>query len=71
MIFFLQGSYGIVKLAYNETDDTHYVSDNFIVARVYFKFRIQFVGHEDFVQKKAVAESWRLRSTRPAEEQIE
>lgn len=23
---FLQGSYGIVKLAYNEQDDVHYVS---------------------------------------------
>lgn len=27
--YFSQGSYGIVKLAYNEEDDTHYVSKHF------------------------------------------
>jgi hypothetical protein len=26
VFYLLQGSYGIVKLAYNEEDDTHYVS---------------------------------------------
>lgn len=25
-VFVLQGSYGVVKLAYNEDDDKHYVS---------------------------------------------
>ena len=29
-MFFFQGSYGIVKLAYNEEDDTHYVSNIFL-----------------------------------------
>jgi hypothetical protein len=26
MRFFIQGSYGVVKLAYNENDNTYYVS---------------------------------------------
>jgi hypothetical protein len=55
-----QGSYGIVKLAYNSDDDTHYVS--FALSQIVsqeFK-NVYFAGHENPIQKEIDEKGWNI-----------
>lgn len=47
-----QGSYGIVKLAYNSDDDTHYVRFNLFVNFIYRNFEILFLQAMKILSKK-------------------
>lgn len=48
--FLFQGSYGIVKLAYNEEDDTHYVS--LLESSLSFPHLLSSPGYENSFQKE-------------------
>lgn len=58
-INYFQGSYGLVKLAYNAEDDTHYVSYLIIILGIgIWSFPIvQFVlsvGYENFIKEEVI-----------------
>jgi hypothetical protein len=56
-----QGSYGIVKLAYNSDDDTHYV--RFVLSANLFtgvKIIFIFAGHENPIQKEIDEKGWNI-----------
>jgi len=57
-----QGSYGIVKLAYNSDDDTHYVRLAYspILFTDEFKFYLYFAGHENPIQKEIDEKGWNI-----------
>jgi len=60
-----QGSYGIVKLVYNEEDEQNYVS-KYVKSKLlntkdkeFFETRrFFFAGHEDFVKKETLTKGW-------------
>ena len=51
-----QGSYGMVKLAYNREDDKNYVSVNYMTCGDKI-VKILFLGNENIVKEKASEES--------------
>ena len=65
-----QGSYGIVKLAYNEADDTHYVSAiQTKGVKVVCLDETLASGHENPLKEEIAAESGHIRSSGSAAEQ--
>jgi len=56
-----QGSYGIVKLAYNSDDDTHYVKSNSPAPLKTYILIKMISGHENPIQKEVDEKSGHLR----------